>query len=183
MSMFSKILLLVCRKVFLFFIRFSMKLFPIAVVSLLYKNLIIYLSSPSTSWHETFLSNLDWSEQYFTHQVTIFVSSKCFFGKLKNVLTKHFPKIQKQPFPNVLQNRCSNKFPIFARKYLYYGLFLIKLQVWNFIKKEIPTQVSACEYQKNFKNSFFMEHLRWLLLKMAEEFLRITNLTLERFVQ
>ena len=28
-----------------------------------------------------------------------------------------------------------------------------------------------------------MEHLRWLLLKMVEEFLRIFNLTLEKFVK
>ena len=33
-----------------------------------------------------------------------------------------------------------------------------------------------------FLKAFCMEHLRWLLLKMVEEFKRNSNLTLERFV-
>ena len=55
--------------------------------------------------------------------------------------------------------------------------------ICNFIKKETPTQVFFCEYHKMFENSFFMEHLQWLLLKMVEEFLRISNSTWEMFVQ
>ena len=47
------------------------------------------------------------------------------------------------------------------------------LKACNFHKKETQTQVFSCEYHKIFKNSFFMEHLRWLLLNIVEEFLRI----------
>ena len=34
----------------------------------------------------------------------------------------------------------------------------------NFLKEEAPTQVFSCKYFEIFKNSFFIEHLRWLLL-------------------
>ena len=36
--------------------------------------------------------------------------------------------------------------------------------VANFIKKEILAQVFSCELCKIFKNTFFTEHLQWLLL-------------------
>ena len=52
------------------------------------------------------------------------------------------------------------------------------LKACNFNKKDTPTQVFSCEYHKIFKNSFFMEHLQWLLLNIFEEFLVQT-----RFVQ
>ena len=44
--------------------------------------------------------------------------------------------------------------------------FLIKLNVsaCNFIKKEILTQVFSCKFCEIFKNTFSIEHLRWLLL-------------------
>ena len=45
-------------------------------------------------------------------------------------------------------------FAIFTGKHLCSSLFLI----------ETPTQVFSCEYCKVFKNRFFIEHLRWLLL-------------------
>ena len=32
------------------------------------------------------------------------------------------------------------------------------------VRKETPTQVFSCEYCKIFKNTFFAEHFRWLLL-------------------
>ena len=57
------------------------------------------------------------------------------------------------------------------------------LRAFIFIKKDtgvfllITTQVFSCEYHKMFENSFSMAHLRWLLLKMVEEFLRISNST------
>ena len=35
---------------------------------------------------------------------------------LKNILTKQFPKMQKQPFENVLQNKCTYKFPDIHKK-------------------------------------------------------------------
>ena len=54
--------------------------------------------------------------------------------------------LQKQPFADVLQNRCSKKFS----------------NILN--QKESPTQVFSCEYCDIFKNSFYTEFLRWLLL-------------------
>ena len=52
MSKFPEILILLCRKIFFVYIQFYTKLFPIAVVLLLYKNLIFFfknlISSPST---------------------------------------------------------------------------------------------------------------------------------------
>ena len=36
-------------------------------------------------------------------------------------------------------------------------------QACNLIKKETPTQVYFCEFFKIFKNTFFIEHLQWLL--------------------
>ena len=47
----------------------------------------------------------------------------------------------------------------------------------KFIKREAPTQVFSCEYHKMFENTFFTEHLRWLLLKIVEEFPGISNST------
>ena len=37
-------------------------------------------------------------------------------------------------------------------------------QTCNFIEKETPTQMLSCEISKIFKNIFFKEHFRWLLL-------------------
>ena len=51
-------------------------------------------------------------------------------------------------------------FAIFTRKHLCWSLYLKK--AFNFIK-ETPTQVFSCENCKIFKNSFFIEYLRWLL--------------------
>ena len=67
---------------------------------------------------------------------------------------------QKQPFANVLQNRCSEKFrnihgetPVPESLQLY--------------QKETPTQVFSCENCEIFKNSFFIEHLLWLILNLS----------------
>ena len=43
--------------------------------------------------------------------------------------------------------------------------FLLKLLGCNVIKKETPAQVFSCEFFEISKNTFFTEHLRWLLLK------------------
>ena len=39
-------------------------------------------------------------------------------------------------------------------------------QACNFIKKRLQCRCFSCEYCENFKNSFFVEHLWWLLLKL-----------------
>ena len=74
-------------KIFWDFDTVVQKRFPIAMVSLLCNNLILYIFSLMQEfnpfcphlvlWFETFLFNLDWFEQPF-----IFVSSKVPFAKL-----------------------------------------------------------------------------------------------------
>ena len=52
-------------------------------------------------------------------------------------------------------------------KYLCWGLFLIKLQKFRpatLLKSDSNTGF-FCECCKIFKNSFFVEHLRWLVLQ------------------
>ena len=47
------------------------------------------------------------------------------------------------------------------------GVFLqysCRAEALHFTKKETPTQVLSCELCENFKNTFFIEQLRWLLL-------------------
>ena len=57
---------------------------------------------------------------------------------------------------NSLENTCAR------------GSFLIKLQalVCNLIKKETLAQVFPCEIWRILKNTFFIEHLLWLLLEL-----------------
>ena len=105
---------------------------------------------------------------------------------LAQVFPVNFAKFLKTPFLTehlrwlllVLQNRCSYKFPDIHQKIsLLKSLFdtVRGLKGHNFNKEETSTQVFSCEYHKIFKNSCFIEHLRWLLLNMVEEFLRISN--------
>ena len=57
--------------------------------------------------------------------------------------------------------------------------FLIKLQALRsatLLKKETSSQLFSCEYHEIFKNTFCTEHLRWLLLKIAEKFFENSNL-------
>ena len=121
------------EKYFLFFVRFFTKLFPIAVVLLLYKNLIFFLriSSPHIVlcyrkhfyWILTNLSNLSQSKSSI-------VPFAKFRSDLKSVLTKHFPTME--PFTNILQSRSSYKFPDICKKI---SLLESHLMACNFIKK------------------------------------------------
>ena len=52
-------------------------------------------------------------------------------------------------------------FSNFIGKHLCWSLFLKNLQA---VLKKTPTQVFSIEVCKIFKNTFFTEHLRWLLL-------------------
>ena len=100
---------------------------------------------------------------------------------LKNALTKHFQKMQ--PFANVLQSICYYKFPdIYKKISVLESLFnkVTGLMVCSSIKKETSTQMVSCEYHKKFEESFFMERLWWLHLKMIEKFLRISKGSLTR---
>ena len=53
-------------------------------------------------------------------------------------------------------------------------------------QKETPTQVFSCKYYETFKNSFFIEHFRWLLLCKAAPFdpmnLMTTNRSMSAFL-
>ena len=103
---------------------------------------------------------------------------------LKNVLTKHFPKMK--PIVMFFKIGVIINFLIFTRKYLCWSLFLIKLQDWwpaTLLKKRPQHRCFPVNITKCLRIAFFMEHLRWLLLKMVEEFLRISNSTWEIFVQ
>ena len=60
----------------------------------------------------------------------------------------------KKGFLQILQNSQENTYARVS--------FLIKLQAW--IKREALAQVLSCEFCKSFRNTFFIEHLWWLLL-------------------
>ena len=57
------------------------------------------------------------------------------------------------------------KFTIFTGKRLCWSLFSINLQ---------PTQMFSWEYYDIFKNVFFTEHLRWLLLFITKSTLEVS---------
>ena len=61
-------------------------------------------------------------------------------------------------------------FAKFTGKHLRQSLFLNKVaglrtQACNFIKKETLALVFSCEFCEIYKNTFFTEHLWWLLLE------------------
>ena len=63
--------------------------------------------------------------------------------------------------------RCSSKISQCSQKTTVFESLFNKaggLKACIFIKKEIPTQVSSCEYCNNFKNSFLVEHVLFILL-------------------
>ena len=99
MSKFSKILILVCRKIFSAFLNETFS------NSCGFRQFSLF--SPHLVFYERkhFRSILTEFEQLFTQQAIIEGSLRY---DLKNVVfAKHFPKMQKQPFADVLQNRCS----------------------------------------------------------------------------
>ena len=59
-------------------------------------------------------------------------------------------------------------FALFTGKNLCWGLFLIKLQLYQ---NQTPAQVFSCEYCKIFKNTYFEEHL----LTAASDFTTTEN--------
>ena len=64
--------------------------------------------------------------------------------------------IQKQPLEGFYKKAIFKNFAIFTGKHLCWSLFLI-----NFIKKRLQlTQVFSWEYCKNFKNTYYKEHLQ-----------------------
>ena len=68
---------------------------------------------------------------------------------------------------------------IFTGKHLCWGLFLIKLQVERsatFLKIDPNTGVS-CGYCKIFKESFLIQHLRWLILRVLPRYSKVRRCT------
>ena len=49
--------------------------------------------------------------------------------------------------------------------YIFQNFYSSSCWTCKFIKKESPTQAFSSEFYKIFKKIFFIEHLRWLLLK------------------
>ena len=120
----------VVQKNILFFIRFFMELFPIAVLLLRIwsPHAVLYCSKHFYSIL-TNLSNL-------SHSKSSIVPFAKFRSDLKNVLTKHFPTMQ--PFANVLQNSSSYKFSDIRKIISVLESLLDKvtrLMACNFIKK------------------------------------------------
>ena len=109
-----------------------MKLFPVTIVSLICKNLILYILTKYFIIGNIFVILADLSNLSF-----LFHQKFCLLSyDVKNVLTKQFSKMQKQSFPNVLQKCCSEvfcekivlrNFAKFAGKQLCQGLFINKV--------------------------------------------------------
>ena len=72
----------------------------------------------------------------------------------------------KQVFLKISQ--CSQKTPVFESLFNKAGA----LKACIFIKKEIPTQVSSCEYCEIFKNSFLVEHFLFIILLRDDRILQ-----------
>ena len=154
MSKFSEILILVCRKIFSAFYPILHETFSnsygfplMQEFNPFYPHLVLYDRKHFCSIL-TDLSNL----LFLFHQKFPLLSYD-----LKNVLTKQFPKMQKQPFANVLQNRCSYKFPeIHEKMSMLKSLFntVRRLKACNFNKKETPTQMFSCKYKKILRITF-----------------------------
>ena len=123
------------KSIFCFFIWFFMKIFPIAVVLLLYKNLILFLriwSPHIVLYYRKHFYSILTNLSNFSHSKSPIVPFAKFRSDLKNFLTKHFPTMQ--PFTNVLQNRSSYKFPNIHKKISVLESLFNKV-TYNFIKK------------------------------------------------
>ena len=80
--------------------------------------------------------------------------------------TSSYPLVQKQPFTDFFKTGVL-KISQISQENTFVGVSLQQscrpegLQLYY---REAATQVFSCEYCKIFKNNFFIEHLRWLLL-------------------
>ena len=59
-------------------------------------------------------------------------------------------------------------FTKYTGKHLSQSLFFNKVEACNLVKKETQAQVVSREFCEIFKNTFFTEHLQWLLLQLAK---------------
>ena len=89
-------------------------------------------------------------------------------------------KLQKQSFIDFLQNRClSKKFHTFYRKTLVLESLFNRaagLKACNFVKKRLQRRWFLQNLQI-YRNTFFAEHFRWLLLKSECKTFNVVNFT------
>ena len=77
----------------------------------------------------------------------------------------------KQPFADILQNRCSKEFRNVHRKApMLESLFnkVTCFQACNFIKKNLQYRCFPVNITKFLRTVFFIENLRWLLLNLFD---------------
>ena len=68
--------------------------------------------------------------------------------------------------PFILSERNFFNICVLSQCILYWILIQkFRSQACNFIKKDFLAQVFSCEFAKFLRTPFFIEHLRWLLLK------------------
>ena len=93
---------------------------------------------------------------------------------IKPVMFCIFPKLNKKKHPpEVFYKKVVLKnFAKFTGNHLCQSLCLNKVAC-NFIKEETLAPVISCELCKIFKNTFFIEHLWWLLQNKIRRFMTI----------
>ena len=75
---------------------------------------------------------------------------------------------KEQPPELFYKKAALENFAKFTEKHLCQSLFFNKLQARGKKEKKTLAQVFSCEFCEIFKNTFFTEHLRRLLLKIVE---------------
>ena len=96
--------------------------------------------------------------------------------------TSSYPLVQKQPFTDFFKTGVL-KISQISQENTFVGVSLQQscrpegLQLYY---REAATQVFSCEYCKIFKNNFFIEHLRWLLLLVWKSHLIKSHLSSHR---
>ena len=76
---------------------------------------------------------------------------------------------QKQPYADILQNRCCKKFcNIYRKASVLEFLFNKVCRPFNLVPKETSTQVTSTEWKLRhfYEPVLFLEHLWWLLLSI-----------------
>ena len=200
MSKFSEILMLVSRKIlsaFYLILRWNFQYlwftFYIRVPTLDMTGLAIaFIQASLLAWYynDKKLFCSFFNDLTTFHTVIIFTSSKVPSAMIwkqsewdakrinkdinvhAKVLRKHSPKIEKQPFADVLQNWCPLKFHNILKKTMCWNLFSIKLQAEK-PATSLKTGSNADVFlwiSQNCKSSFFIEHLQWLLWKWLKNF-------------
>ena len=95
-------------------------------------------------------------------------------GKLQNLISrKSGSPFQKQPFADVLQCRCSEKWRNIRRKTPALESLFNKvpvLQACNFIKMKLQQRCFPANIAKFLRTAFFIEHFRYLLLPFMTTF-------------